>query len=117
MEQENKVPSKTISQTLKKLREKRGWSQGQVSKRSGLDPQRISKYERGIISPSVDMVVKLANTFEVSLDYLVLGEEDVNLQQIQNRELLKRFGKISQLPERDQKALIEIMDALIRNNK
>lgn len=36
----------------------------------GVDLHRISKYERGVLYPTIELLLKLADLFEVSLDYL-----------------------------------------------
>jgi transcriptional regulator with XRE-family HTH domain len=45
---------------------KRGWSQYDLQKISGLHQTHISAYERGIRSPLLEQVVKLANAFETT---------------------------------------------------
>lgn len=117
MKQTQQLPSKMVPERLKLLRERRGWSQGQIAKKVGADPQRISKYERGVICPTADMIVKLANAFEVSLDYFLRGEEEVDMDHIQNRELLKRFEKVGSLPEEEQKTLMTVMDAFLQRQR
>ncbi len=54
---------------LKELRKKRGWSQGQLAQKIGADLQRISKYERGVIWPTMELTVKMAEAFDVSVDF------------------------------------------------
>jgi len=102
---------------LKELREVKGWSQGQLGKRVGADIQRISKYERGISCPTPDMMVKFANTFEISLDYLMRGMKELDESYIKNQEWLKRLEKLNQLDEEDQSALIRIIDAVLKNHQ
>lgn len=61
-----------LSDRLKALREARGWSQTQVAKELGM--KRSSTYanwEYGIRDPDTDTLVKLAQLYEVTTDYLV----------------------------------------------
>ncbi len=37
--------------------------------------QAVSKWENGEATPDIDKLVQLAEIFDVSLDYLVLGKE------------------------------------------
>lgn len=117
MKEKRPNDSKKLGDKLKSLRDKRGWSQGQVAKKVSADPHRISKYERGVIFPTVDMLIKLAKAFGVTLDDLLLDNRDINIDQISNPELTRRFNKISQLSEEDQQALIVMMDALIKKQQ
>lgn len=47
------------------------YTQRQVAKALGVTPQAISFYERGLREPSIDELIKMADFFEVSIDYLV----------------------------------------------
>lgn len=60
-----------LGDRLKEEREKRGWSQVLVSKKLGL--KRSSTYanwEYGIREPDLEMLQKLADLYEVSIDWL-----------------------------------------------
>jgi transcriptional regulator with XRE-family HTH domain len=115
---ENK-PSRTpeFSQKLKKLRKNKDWSQGQIAMKIGVDPQRISKYERGILYPTTEIAIKLADLFEVSLDYLFRDDDSVILGEVTNKDLIKRLKAINALPKEKQKTLIELLDAFIKQHK
>ena len=103
-------------QQLKQLRQQRGWSQGQLAKKIGSDLQRISKYERGIVSPSTEMAVKIASVFQVSLDYLIL-DEGANIKKVEDSKLLKRVEEITLLPQEDQNILLNLIDAYVKRKK
>lgn len=102
---------------LKKLRQGRGLSQGQLGNKLGVNVQLISKYERGVVCPPTNMVVKIASVFDVSLDYLLRDEANVAINKIKSRELLKHIEAIEQLPEEDQKVLTILLDAFIKKYK
>ncbi len=55
-----------------------------MAKRLGIDPQPISKYERGVIFPIVDMMTKLAKVFGVNLDDLIYDDRKIEMNQIKN---------------------------------
>ncbi len=59
---------------LRRLRRDREWSQGQLAQKVGIDIQRISKYERGISSPPLEALARIARSLEVSVDYLLTGK-------------------------------------------
>ena len=60
-----------FSERLKELRIKNDMQQNQLSELVNLKPSAISKYENGSTQPSIDMLIKLADIFNVSLDYIV----------------------------------------------
>lgn len=56
---------------IKSLRQENGWTQEQVANKMGISYQSYQNYERGITLPTLVNFVKLADLFEVSLDYLI----------------------------------------------
>lgn len=55
---------------IKELREKKGLSQIQLAKKTGISSQSISKYECGERNPKIEKWQKLATFFNVSIPYL-----------------------------------------------
>ena len=60
---------------LREIRRKKGFSQVKVSLELNIIREAISNYETGKRSPDVDMLVKFSDYFNVSIDYLIRGEE------------------------------------------
>jgi len=57
---------------LKKLRNKKGWSQERLAREAGISYNTLIKIERGgIKNPRLETLIKLAKTLGVSLDKLV----------------------------------------------
>jgi transcriptional regulator with XRE-family HTH domain len=102
---------------LKQLRQGKEWSQGQVAMKIGVDMQRISKYERGVLHPTTELALKLAIIFEVSLDYMLRNEEDMTNSRIKNPYILKQLEAIDNLPEEKQKNVVALLDAFIKQQK
>ena len=61
---------------IRELRKEFGLSQVDLAQRMEVTKQTISNWENENIQPSVDMLVDLANVFNVTTDYL-LGLDDV----------------------------------------
>lgn len=57
--------------TLKLLRVRNEYTQAQLSKKLGLTKSVVSAYENGIRLPSYDVLIEIANIFNVSTDYLL----------------------------------------------
>lgn len=60
-----------IYEKIKTLREKSGMTQAELAKRLGLSRAAINAWEMGITTPSTPYVIKLAQMFHVSTDYLL----------------------------------------------
>ena len=63
---------------MKRLRElqlENAETQLDLSVELDFDAQEISRYERGVVSPSLKRLITIADYFDVSIDYLV-GRSD-----------------------------------------
>ena len=76
MEEKETVLSPDFPAKLKELRKSRGWSQGQLAQKIGADLQRVSKYERGVIWPTMELMVRIAKAFDVSVDFLIRDDKE-----------------------------------------
>jgi len=56
---------------IKNLRQSKELNQVQLAERLGVKKQSISNWENDNIMPSIDMLVKIADFFGVSTDYLL----------------------------------------------
>ncbi len=63
-----------LGERIKILRKEHGWSQADLATRLNADAGQISRYENGKITPSVEAVLRLADIFDVSCDYLLLDD-------------------------------------------
>ncbi len=70
---------------LKKLRIEKGLSQEELSNTLSLNKSTICCYEKGTRVPSLEVLIKLSDYFEVSIDYL-LGR-DVLVRNKKTRKL------------------------------
>ena len=61
---------------LKELRLSKGWSLDELSKMIGVSDQTISNWERGKNQPGIKNLIKLADIFDISIDYLVGRDVD-----------------------------------------
>lgn len=94
------------------IRKQKKLSQSALGKLIGTSGDVIGRYERGDISPSVDVVVKIADLLEVSLDYLV-GKTDVELDDA----MLKRIQLVSKLPDKEKEHVFVFLDSFIDRMK
>lgn len=64
-----------IAQTLRREREARNWSLADLAERSGVSKAAVSKIERGLVSPTAGVLVRLATAFDLTLAGLLLKAE------------------------------------------
>ncbi|MBO7150014.1 MAG: helix-turn-helix transcriptional regulator [Clostridia bacterium] len=60
---------------LKLIRKKKNYNQLKVAMDLSISREALSHYENGKRSPDVEMLVALSKYFNVSIDYLIFGEE------------------------------------------
>ena len=60
---------------LKIIRKERNLNQLKVAMDLNISREALSHYETGKREPSIDMLKKLSKYFNVSIDYLINGEE------------------------------------------
>lgn len=84
---------------LKELRESKRLSQSDVAERLKVARATISGYERNVITPSVDQLVKLAVLYNTSLDYMLGLEKRSRLY-------------LDDLSESQRRTVLDIVDRL-----
>ena len=55
------------------LRRAKGWNQSDLAKKLGVSSSAVGMYEQGRRQPAADVLVKLAEIFEVTTDFLLTG--------------------------------------------
>jgi transcriptional regulator with XRE-family HTH domain len=100
---------------LESLRKTRGLTQLQVAQALGATQRTVSYYENQGGSPPAHVVVTLATLLHVSADEL-LGLKPLKVEHRKEdpgkRRLWKRFQRMASLPERDQRAVIRLINSL-----
>ena len=94
----------TFSTQLRELRLNKELRQEQVAKLIGVNKNAIASYENDTGQPSFEILVRLANLYRVSTDYL-LGQTNT------------RFLDLSGLSEQDAALVCEIVESLTRKNE
>jgi transcriptional regulator with XRE-family HTH domain len=104
---------------LKKLRKEKKITQNKLSEKLGLSPRYIAKVEVGMANPSMEIFKKLADFFQVPIEYLVSENEDPNTLSaiIRNKDVLEAFVEVDQMNSEDQKTILEVIGAFVTKNK
>lgn len=64
-----------LSKQITHLRKKVGMSQSQLADQLNVSPSAIGMYEQGRRIPDLPTLISISRFFNVSLDYLITGEE------------------------------------------
>jgi transcriptional regulator with XRE-family HTH domain len=106
-----------LGERIKALRKEKGWSQGELAEKVATDGRQISRYENGHITPSADVLVKLAQVFDVSVDYLLIEDAPRRPLKVEDPGLLERLQDVQYLTDEDRASVLHILDALVAKSK
>lgn len=73
---------KHIGKNIAKLRVSRGLTQGTLGREIGLTPSAISNIENATSYPAIDTLIRFANFFGVTIDYLLTDENFKKLDEL-----------------------------------
>lgn len=88
------TPKEIFRERLRKARDLRDWSQGDLGEKAGMPPSSIAHFEAGSRKPSFDTLRRLANALEVTTDYLLGRVDDPGLAEAGD-PLFRDIGKLS----------------------
>ncbi len=108
----------SLGTRIKRLRQDRNWSQAQFALKLKVHQKQISGYERDVHVPSTDLLIRVADLFNVSLDYLAFEDRDDSQQvKIADRDLLQKMEAIDQLTDADRNTVKAVLDTFIIKNR
>jgi transcriptional regulator with XRE-family HTH domain len=102
-----------IGDRIAYLRKAKGISQTALAKSVNASREAIGKYERNEAMPSVETAKKIADVFEVTLDYLV----DENSLPTFDKKTVNRLKDIQLLSDDDKKHVFALLDAFLTRTK
>lgn len=103
-----------IADQVKNLRQKKKWSQAQLGEQLNIHQKQISAYERGVNLPSTEILIKMSQVFDVTLDYLAFEAKGQSGSiNIQDRDLLQQFETLDKLSDKDKNLAKEILELVI----
>jgi len=107
-----------LNETLKELRKKKSLTQQECADNLGINLSSYQKYERSAntVTPSIEALIKIADYYEVSLDYLLGREEKPNPLALLNIsfEEDKFIEKYRKLPQAYKEVLADIIERLAK---
>ncbi|MBH0160576.1 MULTISPECIES: helix-turn-helix domain-containing protein [Fictibacillus] len=77
-----------FGEKLKSVRKARGWSQEELAEKLFVSRQSVSKWENGQNYPSIEVIIKLSDLFEVTIDELLRTDEELKEKVIKDSKQL-----------------------------
>lgn len=69
-----------MNTNLKLLRKSKGYTQIAVQMKTGIEQALLSKFENGERIPPTETLIKLADFYNVSIDYILCRTDNPNIQ-------------------------------------
>ncbi len=108
-----------ISQRLMRLRESKGLTQEQLADMVGVKKSTISGYERDANFPSLEVLVKLSNIFNVTTDELLglSNYEKNSIEKAYYENLLKNTINIQGISDKNRKLIEDLINVIRLSEK
>lgn len=104
---------KDIGKRIAQYREARGYTQEKFAEIVALTPNYLSAVERGVKTPSVETLVTIINSLDVSADEIFVDVIKVGYK----IQASKFANEISSLSQEDQKRIFAVVETLIKEAK
>lgn len=102
-------------QRLRDLRKNKGYTQKKLSNMLNVDLSTIGKWEIHNVTPASDLLIKLANIFNVSVGYLLGADDPIDLDE-QSEPQVAFSGGADDLTE-DELAQVQDFIAYLKSKR
>jgi len=103
-------------QHLRDLRSDRKLTETRLAELLQVSPRVYSRWETSDVTPRFDTIVRIAEILEISLDEILGRKESQVPPKIRNHELNGLYRKADLLSDDDQKALLAVLDSLVKRS-
>jgi transcriptional regulator with XRE-family HTH domain len=102
-----------IGEQIIQLRKQLNLSQSELAEKAAVSRTIIGNYERNTNTPSIEVLLKIAKVFNVSVDFLI-GEGQLSSF---DKDVLKRIEDIEKMDGNTKQHLFFLIDNVIQNYK
>jgi transcriptional regulator with XRE-family HTH domain len=107
----------TFGEKLKELRSEKNWKQETIAKEIGADNRQISLYENNKITPSIETIIKFAQAYNVSIDYLLIEDYPRRPLYFKDNSIIDKLQIMDMLTDKEKDSILNIMQGLAFKNK
>ena len=105
----------SFGKKLRECREDKALSQQELASMLKTSHSVIGRYERDEMSPSIEVVKKLAVLLNTTVGYLLGEAKEEKI--LKDTAMLKRLNDINALPDKDKEHILYTIDGLIKSAK
>lgn len=101
-------------ENFEKLCKKYNVTPSKVSKATGISTATLSSWKKGIYTPKQDKLQLIADYFNVSIDYLMTGEEKAHTDSIA-AEYIDVMDMYARLSDEEKEQVVNMMKLFLKN--
>ena len=96
------VSREMIAARLRDIRKRRGYKQTDIAEKADLNPITYGGYETAVSTPNIAVLIRIANVYDISLDYLVgrTNNEKGLYAEKQEKDVSERLSKLEEAVKR-----------------
>jgi transcriptional regulator with XRE-family HTH domain len=103
-----------LGHRITELRKQKGWSQTELANKIGVSYPQMSRYELKGVQPPADILKKLADALNTTVDFLINGATDEKAKaNLKDSELLNQFKAVEAMTDKDKNVIKLLIDAFI----
>ena len=103
----------TLGERIAKIRKSRGITQTEFAEKFGITHQSVQKWESGASMPDIANIVKISKSFNVSVDYLLFGNDARTTEEYSgNKKLSPSYESLSQYEDYSNDISVEYEQAI-----
>ena len=106
-----------LSEILKKLRAAKGVTQDNMAEMLNIKRQTYSAYERGVSVPDISSIIKIADYFNVTVDYLLERSNDHSVQSVPLNSVFEIVRIYVGLSDTNKQKVLEYAEMLEEKEK
>lgn len=116
-----KLPTTDFGTRLKEIRQAKGLTQVELAEATQTSQRAISYYENHASFPPAPFLIALTEALDLSADE-ILGLQKTTATRkglvldSEEQKLWRKFRKVAHLPDRDQRAVIRLINSLAQNH-
>lgn len=108
----------TLGKRILELRKAKELSQSELADLVGLSYAQIGRYETKDVQPPAEILMKIANALDTTLDFLLNGTVDEKAKaSLKDAELIKYFKEVDVLPSEEKSIVLRMIGAYVRDFK
>lgn len=107
-----------LGKRIMQLRKQKNMSQTDLAKMVGVSYAQIGRYEIKGAQPPAEVLKKIADSLNTTVDYIINGDKDEKARSVLNdAELLQQFNAVQQMDDEDKHVIKTMIDAFITKRK